>query len=129
MGDLLLRQQGERRYHHLRLGHRMNKGTADEKRQVMRWDHGGEGAVVRFGTDRREFLDQVYLPFYLGKWKESDRRYVGEPAPASHREGSRAFCMPGLHIGVASTVLGAEGGLRAFLQRGGPSSLGPVFDF
>lgn len=65
---------GERRYHTLGWATEMNKGQADEKRQeFMRGINGGEGRSA--GSIRpptvAEFLDQVYLPFYLGKWKES----------------------------------------------------------
>ena len=66
-------EKSERRYHTLGLAAEMNKGTADEKRQeFMREINGG----VRTTKATRpptvaEFLDQVYLPFYRGKWKES----------------------------------------------------------
>lgn len=66
-------EKSERRYHTLGWASDMNKGTADEKRQeFMREINGGERTK---GTTRpptvKEFLDQVYLPFYRGKWKES----------------------------------------------------------
>ncbi len=65
--------QGERRYHTLGWASEMKKGDADEKRQdFMREINGGDrtAAPVRPPTVK-EFLDQVYLPFYRGKWKES----------------------------------------------------------
>ena len=66
--------RGERRYHTLGWATEMNKGQADEKRQeFMRGINGGEGrssGSIRPPTVA-EFLEQVYLPFYLGKWKES----------------------------------------------------------
>jgi hypothetical protein len=73
MGGSLHDEKTERRYHTLGLASEMNKGTADEKRQeFMREINGG----VRTTKATRpptvaEFLDQVYLPFYRGKWKES----------------------------------------------------------
>ena len=51
----------------------MNKGQADEKcQEFMREINGGVRTVspVR-PTTVIEFLEEVYLPFYLGKWKES----------------------------------------------------------
>lgn len=65
--------KSERRYHTLGLASEMKKGVADEKRQdFMREINGGDRTV---GPDRpttiQEFLDQVYFPFYRGKWKES----------------------------------------------------------
>ena len=66
--------KGERRYHTLGWATEMNKGQADEGRQeFMRGINGGEGrssGSIRPPTVG-EFLNQVYLPFYLGKWKES----------------------------------------------------------
>lgn len=66
--------KGERRYHTLGWASEMNKGQADEKRQeFMRGINGGQARSA--GSIRpptvAEFLDQVYLPFYMGKWKES----------------------------------------------------------
>jgi integrase len=65
--------KGERRYHTLGLASEMKKGEADEKRQeYMREINGGDRTM---GPTRpptiQEFIDQVYLPFYRGKWKES----------------------------------------------------------
>lgn len=66
-------QKGERKYFTLGWASEMNKSTADEKRQeFMRQINGGPRTVsatrpVTVG----EFLEQVYLPFYRGKWKES----------------------------------------------------------
>jgi integrase len=51
----------------------MTKGTADEKRQAFMREINGGGRTA--SGDRpptvKEFLEQVYLPFYRGKWKES----------------------------------------------------------
>ena len=66
-------ERGERRYHTLGFASEMNKGQADEKCQAfMREINGGVRTVspVR-PTTVIEFLDEVYLPFYRGKWKES----------------------------------------------------------
>lgn len=66
-------ERGERRYHTLGWASEMNKGQADEKRQeFMREINGGVRTIsaVRPPTIT-EFLEEVYLPFYLGKWKES----------------------------------------------------------
>jgi len=66
-------EKSERRYHTLGWASEMNKGQADEKRQeFMRQINGGARTTgaIRPPTVA-EFLDQVYLPFYLGKWKES----------------------------------------------------------
>ena len=66
-------EKSERRYHTLGWASEMNKGTADEKRQeFMREINGGARTTgaIRPPTVT-EFLEQVYLPFYLGKWKES----------------------------------------------------------
>lgn len=65
--------RGERRYSTLGWASEMNKGKADEKRQeFMRGVNGGDRTP---GPTRpvtvKEFLEQVYLPFYRGKWKES----------------------------------------------------------
>jgi hypothetical protein len=66
-------ERGERRYHTLGFASEMNKGQAEEKCQVfMREVNGGvrTASPVR-PTTVIEFLDETYLPFYLGKWKES----------------------------------------------------------
>jgi integrase len=65
--------RGERKYSTLGWASEMNKGEADEKRQeFMREINGGDRTP---GPSRpatvKEFLEQVYLPFYRGKWKES----------------------------------------------------------
>jgi integrase len=65
--------RGERKYSTLGWASEMNKGEADEKRQeFMREINGGDRTP---GPTRpatvKEFLEQVYLPFYRGKWKES----------------------------------------------------------
>ena len=66
-------EKSERRYHTLGWASDMNKGTADEKRQEFMQEMNGGGRTK--GATRpptiKEFLDQVYLPFYRGKWKES----------------------------------------------------------
>lgn len=51
----------------------MNKSTADEKRQeFMRDINGGTRTVSAIRPPTvQEFLEQVYLRFYGGKWKES----------------------------------------------------------
>ena len=66
-------QKGERRYSTLGWASEMNKGTADEKRQeFMREINGGDRTAVPTRPPTvQEFLEQVYLPFYRGKWKES----------------------------------------------------------
>jgi integrase len=66
-------EQGERRYQTLGLASELKKGDANEKcQEFMRKINGGDrtAAPVRPPTVK-EFLDQVYLPFYRGKWKES----------------------------------------------------------
>lgn len=65
--------RGERRYSTLGWASEMNKGEAHEKRQeFMRGVNGGDRTP---GPTRpvtvKEFLEQIYLPFYRGKWKES----------------------------------------------------------
>ena len=66
-------EKRERRYHTLGWASEMNKGTADEKRQEFMREINGGGRTT--GATRpptvAEFLEQVYLPFYRGKWKES----------------------------------------------------------
>ena len=66
-------EKSERRYHTLGWASEMNKGTADEKRQEFMREINGGGRTT--GATRpptvAEFLEQVYLPFYRGKWKES----------------------------------------------------------
>src|SRR6202166_94696 len=71
MGGSLLRRK--KRYHTLGWASEMNKGTADEKRQeLMREINGGARTTEATRPPTvTEFLEQVYLPFYLGKWKES----------------------------------------------------------
>jgi integrase len=65
--------RGERRYSTLGWASEMNKGVADEKRQeFMRGINGGERTLgPTRPTTVKEFLEEVYLPFYRGKWKES----------------------------------------------------------
>jgi hypothetical protein len=66
-------EKRERRYHTLGWASEMTKGTADEKRQEFMREINGGGRTT--GAIRpptvAEFLEQVYLPFYRGKWKES----------------------------------------------------------
>ena len=65
--------KGKRRYHTIGFASDMNKGAANEKRQeFMREINAGERttATIRPPTVQ-EFLEQAYLPFYRGKWKES----------------------------------------------------------
>jgi len=66
-------EKRERRYHTLGWASEMNKGTADEKRQEFMREINGGGRTT--GATRQttvaEVLEQVYLPFYRGKWKES----------------------------------------------------------
>jgi len=66
-------EKRERRYHTLGWASEMTKGTADEKRQEFMREINGGGRTT--GATRpptvAEFLEQVYLPFYRGKWKES----------------------------------------------------------
>lgn len=66
-------ERGERRYHTLGWASVMNKGQADEKRQeFMREINGGVRTISATRPPTiSEFLEEVYLPFYLGKWKES----------------------------------------------------------
>jgi integrase len=66
-------QKGERKYFTLGWASEMNKSTADEKRQeFMRDINGGPRTVsATRPVTVEEFLEQVYLPFYRGKWKES----------------------------------------------------------
>jgi integrase len=65
--------RGERKYSTLGWASEMNKGEADEKRQeFMREINGGDRTPgPTRPTTVKEFLEQVYLPFYRGKWKES----------------------------------------------------------
>ena len=65
--------KGARRYSTLGWASEMNKGEADERRQeFMRGINGGDRtAESARPTTVKEFLEQVYLPFYRGKWKES----------------------------------------------------------
>jgi integrase len=65
--------RGERRYSTLGWASEMNKGVADEKcQEFMRGINGGDRTPgPTRPTTVKEFLDQVYLPFYRGKWKES----------------------------------------------------------
>ena len=66
-------EKSERRYYTLGWASDMNKGTADEKRQEFMREINGGGRTI--GATRpptvKEFLEQVYLPFYRAKWKES----------------------------------------------------------
>ena len=66
-------EKSERRYHTLGWASEMTKGMADEKRQEFMREINGGGRTT--GATRpptvAEFLEQVYLPFYRGKWKES----------------------------------------------------------
>jgi hypothetical protein len=65
-------EKRERRYHTLGWASEMTKGTADEKRQEFMREINGGGRTT--GAIRpptvAEFLEQAYLPFYRGKWKE-----------------------------------------------------------
>lgn len=65
--------RGERRYSTLGWASEINKGEADEKRQeFMRGVNGGDRTPwPTRPVTVKEFLEQVYLPFYRGKWKES----------------------------------------------------------
>jgi Phage integrase, N-terminal SAM-like domain len=65
--------KGARRYSTLGWASEMNKGEADERRQeFMRGINGGDRtAGSARPTTVKEFLEQIYLPFYRGKWKES----------------------------------------------------------
>jgi len=65
-------EKSERRYHTLGWATDMNKGTADEKRQdfMREINGGGRNLKATRPPTVREFLDQVYLPFYRAKWKE-----------------------------------------------------------
>jgi len=53
----------------------MSKSTADENRQeFMREINGGRKTVLATcPSTMHEFLEQVYLPFYCRKWKESTK--------------------------------------------------------
>jgi integrase len=71
---LYYNERGKRKYFTLGLASEMNKGTADEKRQeFMREVNGGPrtAASATRPPTVREFLEQVYLPFFRKKWKES----------------------------------------------------------
>jgi hypothetical protein len=61
-------ERGERRYHTLGFASEMNKGQADEERQqFMREINGGVRTVTAIRpTTVMEFLEEAYLPFYLG---------------------------------------------------------------
>lgn len=62
-----------RRYFTLGWASEMNKGEADKKREeFMREINGGNQTTTATRPPTvQEFLEQVYLPFYRGKWKES----------------------------------------------------------
>jgi len=64
-------EKSERRYHTLGWASEMNKGQADEKRQEFMREINGGARTTGAIRPPSEFLDEVYLPFYLGKWKES----------------------------------------------------------
>jgi integrase len=64
--------KGKRCYHTLGLASKMNKSTADGKREeFMRTINGGERTSRVLPPKLGEFVEQAYLPFYRGKWKES----------------------------------------------------------
>lgn len=66
-------ERGDRRYYTLGFASEMNKSQADEKcQEFMQEINGGVRTVSAVRpTTVIEFLEEVYLPFYLGKWKES----------------------------------------------------------
>ncbi len=66
-------EKSERRYYTLGLASAMNKGTADAKRQeFMGGINGGDRTAIPIRPATvQEFLNQAYLPFHRGKWKES----------------------------------------------------------
>ncbi|HVO98153.1 MAG TPA: tyrosine-type recombinase/integrase [Bryobacteraceae bacterium] len=66
-------ERGDRRYYTLGFASEMNKSQANEKcQEFMREINGGDRTVSAVRpTTVIEFLEEVYLPFYLGKWKES----------------------------------------------------------
>ena len=123
-------EKRERRYHTLGWASEMTKGTADEKRQEFMREINGGGRTT--GATRpptvAEFLEQVYLPFYRGKWKESTagtsenrlRHHIGKelgtPLGRSHATST------------TPAVPGAEGGIRPVIQRCGSHPVGPLFN-
>ena len=66
-------EKGQRKYFTLGWASEMNKSSADEKRQEFMGEiNGGPRTVSATRPPTvQEFLEQVYLPFYRGKWKES----------------------------------------------------------
>ena len=124
-------EKSERRYHTLDWASEMNKGQADEKRQeFMREINGGARTTgaIRPPTVA-EFLNEVYLPFYLGKWKESTAgtsenrlRHHIEKELGGHR-------LQDLTLAPLQQFLERKGGSRAVVQRRGSSALGPVVTF
>ena len=73
MGGSLLGRKTRTALSHTRLGLRNDQGYGYEKRQEFMREINGGGRTT--GATRpptvAEFLEQVYLPFYRGKWKES----------------------------------------------------------
>jgi hypothetical protein len=76
-----------------------------------------------------EFLDQVYLPFYLGKWKESTAG-TSENRLRRHIEKELGgHPLQDLTLAPLQRFFGAQCGSRAVVQRRGLSALGPVVTF
>ena len=67
--------EGRRQYQSLGMASKMTKGDAEAAQQAFMRDINGGGPTE--GTIRppllSEFLDETYLPFYRGKWKESTK--------------------------------------------------------
>ena len=123
-------EKSERRYHTLGWASEMNKGTADEKRQEFMREINGGGRTT--GATRpptvQEFLEQVYLPFYRGKWKESTAGTSENRLRHHIEKGTRHPALGRSHAGATPAVPGAEGGIRPVIQRRGSSSVGPLLN-
>jgi len=74
-----------------------------------------------------EFLEQVYLPFYRGKWKESTAG-TSENRLRHHIGKELGTPLGRSHTSTTPAVPGAEGGIRPVIQRCGSSPVGPLFN-
>jgi integrase len=64
----------ERRFHAIGPASELSKGDAEQRQQeFMKAINGGPTWETARPPLLREFLNEVYLPFYRGKWKESTR--------------------------------------------------------
>ena len=108
-------ERGDRRYYTLGFASDMNKGQAEEKcQEFMREINGGvrTASPVR-PTTVTEFLNEVYLPFYRGKWK---------PSTASTSE-NRILTHVGKDLGRERLIDLTMGRLQKFLEQKAASGL------